>query len=135
MPYLKFGKAFFMPVEYNFNYRPEGYFSATATSAAVAHLHFPESRWGEDLIIFAELIDGKIFYEVSDFYGNEYRLKPSSSHGTLSLEEIIFMIESLELKDHNKEDYYQNRNQGIPQVKSEFYPQLKIFFKEKSLRF
>lgn len=124
-----------MPVEYNFKYRPDGYFTANATSAAIAHLHFPESRWGEDLIIFAELMDGKIYYEVSDFYGNEYRLKPPSSKDPLCLEEIIFMIESLELKDYNKEDYYQNRNQGIPQVKSEFYPQLKIFFKEKSLRF
>jgi hypothetical protein len=46
------------------------------TSVLLIRLDFPESQWGEMISIYANLLEGMIYYEAVDFYGNEINLSP-----------------------------------------------------------
>lgn len=119
----------------NFDYRPTSYFDGTGPSALLAKLSFPESQWGEELSIYASPLDGVIYFEVVDFYGNEFRTKPAKSEVPLSLQEFIFFIETIETVDGSQEGNVKLTLSGIPEAESNIYPDLKKYFSEKRKTF
>ncbi|MEX0884157.1 MAG: UDP-glucuronosyltransferase [Cyclobacteriaceae bacterium] len=119
----------------NFEYRPESYFDGTGPTALIAKLSYPESQWGEEICIFASPLDGKIFYEVVDFYGNEFKTNPETSDKVLNLQEIIILIETLEVSPDLEVGEINRTLKGIPVVESLHYKQLKIYFEEKRKHF
>jgi len=119
----------------DFDYRPESYFDGTGPSALLAKLSYPESQWGEELTIYASPLDGVIYFEVVDFYGNEFRTKPENSNVPLSLQEFIFLIETIETRDGSEEGNVKLTLRGIPEAESTVYPELKKYFDEKRKTF
>jgi len=115
----------------DFRFRPETYFEAELTSVLLIRLDFPESQWGEVISIYANLLDGMIHYEAVDFYGNDINLRPSKSFETLSTQEVIFMIETMETDWDSASGNMGLTLLGIPEVESKYYPDLKEYFSEK----
>ncbi|WP_026950740.1 hypothetical protein [Algoriphagus mannitolivorans] len=120
---------------YDFKFRPESYFSDGVTSILLVRLNFPESQWGEQISIYAHQLDGKIHYEVVDFYGNEYVLYPGSSWEPLSFDELTYLIEGMQVNQDLQEGNMAMVLDGIPEAESPFYPELKKYFEEKRKNF
>jgi hypothetical protein len=119
----------------DFDYTPDSYFDGTGPSALIAKLNYPESQWGEEISLYATPLDGDIYFEVIDFYGNEYMVNPEKSKNPLSLQEIIFLIETLEVSQNRDEGKVNLTLLGIPEAESLAYPQLKEYFMEKRKNF
>jgi hypothetical protein len=116
---------------FDFKFQPQSYFSGESNSVSLIRLHYPESTWGEQISIYAHFLDGKITFEVIDFYGNEYLLYPSSTWEPLSFEAIIYLIEGMQVNQDSQEGNIALVLDGIPEAESEFYPELKKYFEEK----
>lgn len=123
------------PTMIDFKFRPDNLFKEDTTSVLLVRLHYPESTWGEQISLYAHLIDGKIHYEAVDFYGNEYVLYPGSSWEPLTMEEAIYLIEGMQLNRDTQESAMALVLDGIPEAESSFYPQLRIYFNEKRKSF
>ncbi|QDH78483.1 UDP-glucuronosyltransferase [Echinicola soli] len=119
----------------DFDFAPKSYFDGTGPSALLAKLSYPESQWGEEISIYAAPLDGKIYFEVVDFYGNEFAVKPERSNHPLSLQEFIVLIETLEVMDQGSKGDMNMTLSGIPEAKSNVYPQLESYFMEKRKNF
>jgi hypothetical protein len=119
----------------DFNYRPKTYFSAETTSVLLVRLHYPESTWGEQISLYAHYLEGKIQFEAVDFYGNDYVLYPGSSWEPLNLDEMVYLIEGMQLNKDTSEGSMELVLDGIPEVESTFYPDLKKYFEEKRKSF
>lgn len=115
----------------DFQFRPPTYFSEGVTSVLLVRLHYPESTWGEQISIYGHAVDQKIHFEAVDFYGNDYLLYPSSSEEPLSLEELIYLIEGMQLNQDRLEGNMELVLDGFPETTSDWYPQLKSYFEEK----
>jgi len=115
----------------DFQFRPPTYFSEGITSVLLVRLHYPESTWGEQISIYGHAMDQKIHFEAVDFYGNDYLLYPSTSEEPLSLEEIIYLIEGMQLNQDRLEGNMELVLDGFPETTSDWYPQLKSYFEEK----
>lgn len=114
----------------DFEFRPTTYFTSGTTTVPLVKLHYPETQWGEELTIFAELSEGMIYYEVADFYGNTYDVQPEYTAEPLTLSQLIFLIESMEDVTGNSENIDLPR-MGVPEAESPFYPELTRYFDEK----
>ena len=119
----------------DFEYSPSNYFDGTGPSALVAKLAYPESQWGDEISIYATPLDGEIYFEAVDFYGNEYSLTPEKSTKPLTLQEIIIMIETIDVFLNGEQGKIQITLMGIPNVESLAYPQLQEYFTEKRKNF
>ncbi|MBD3629195.1 UDP-glucuronosyltransferase [Cyclobacterium sp.] len=119
----------------NFDYKPETYFNGTGASSLLVKLTYPESQWGEEICIFATALDGEIFFEIIDFYGNEYKTKPEYSDGPLPLQELILLVESLEVDPDSEMGNINQTLKGIPVAESKLYPELKAYFNQKRAHF
>lgn len=119
----------------DFDYKPASYFDGTGPSALLAKLSYPESQWGEELSIYAAPLDGEIFYEVIDFYGNDFKLTPEKSNQPLTLQEFIFLIETMDIMEGSEEGNVKLTLRGIPEAESLVYPSLKTYFDEKRKTF
>jgi len=119
----------------DYEYQPASYFDGTGPTSLIAKLFYPESQWGETLNLYATPVDGEIHFEMVDFYGNDYILNPETSKIPLSLQEIIFLIETLEVSDHLVQGNADLTLRGVPEAESWVYPQLKDYFKEKRRNF
>lgn len=119
----------------DFKFRPQTYFPNDQTSVLLIRLHYPESTWGEQISIYAHFLEGKIQFEAVDFYGNDYILYPSSTWEPLNLEDIIYLVETMQLNQDTLEGNMPLVLDGIPEVESEFYPQLKEYFADKRKNF
>jgi len=115
----------------DFQFRPPTYFSEGITSVLLVRLHYPESIWGEQISIYGHAVDQKIHFEAVDFYGNDYLLYPSTSEEPLSLEELIYLIEGMQLNQDRLEGNMELVLDGFPETTSDWYPQLKSYFEEK----
>lgn len=119
----------------DFDFAPSSYFDGTGPTALIVKLHYPESQWGNEISLYATPVDGVILFEAIDFYGNDFTLNPEESKSPLSLQEIIFMIETLEVKAAGAEGHARLTLMGIPEAESRVYPQLKTYFGEKRKNF
>lgn len=119
----------------DFDFRPSSYFDGTGPTALIAKLNYPESQWGDEICLYATPVDGVIFFEAIDFYGNDFALHPEKTNTTLSLQEIIFMIETLEVIKTGSEKNVYLTLIGIPEAQSLIYPQLKEYFQGKRKNF
>lgn len=119
----------------DFDFAPTSYFDGTGPSALLVKLSYPESQWGEQISLYATPMDGEIFFEVVDFYGNDYQPVPEKSKTPLRLQEIIFMIETLEVSKDAELGNVNLTLQSIPEAESLVYPQLKEYFNEKRQNF
>jgi hypothetical protein len=115
----------------DFKFNPESYFAKGITSVLLAKLNYPESIWGEQISIYAHLLEGKIQFDAVDFYGNEYFLYPATSLEPLTMEDLIYLIEGMQLNQDLTEGSMALVLDGIPEAESSFYPQLKVYFEEK----
>ncbi len=115
----------------DFKFRPESYFTGESTSVLLVRLSYPESKWGEQLSIYAHQIEGKIQFEAIDFYGNDYLIYPSSVDEELMLEELIYLLEGIQLNRDQEEGGMELILDGVPLAESSFYPDLEKYFKEK----
>lgn len=120
---------------FDFKFQPEGYFSQETNSVLLVRLKYPESTWGEQISIYAHFLEGKINFEVIDFYGNDYLIYPSSTWEPLSFEDLIYLIEGMQVNQDLVEGNIPLVLDGIPQGESEFYPELKKYFEEKRKSF
>lgn len=119
----------------DFKFQPENYFSGESTSVILVRLHYPESTWGEQISIYAHLLEGKISFEVIDFYGNEYLVYPSGTWEPLSFEDMIYLIEGMQVNQDSFEGNIPLVLDGIPEAESDFYPDLKKYFDDKRKSF
>ena len=119
----------------DFKFRPESYFTEETTSVLLVKMNYPESQWGEQISIYAHWLEGRIQFEAVDFYGNEYLLYPSSSYEALTLEDIIFLLEGMQVNSDSMEGNMELILDGIPEVESDFYPELGMYFEEKRKNF
>lgn len=119
----------------DFKFRPETYFSESITSVLLVRLHYPESTWGEQISIYAHLLEGKIQFEVVDFYGNDYVLYPGSSWEPMTLEDMIYLIEGMQVNQDLLEGNMPLVLDGIPEAESTFYPEISRYFEEKRKSF
>ena len=119
----------------DFKFRPESYFKADNTSVLLVKLSYPESKWGEQLSIYAHWLDLKIQFEAVDFYGNEYLIYPSSVEEELTLEDLIFLLEGIQVNTDQLEGGMELILDGIPIAESSFYPELEKYFEEKRTSF
>lgn len=119
----------------DFKFRPESYFAGETTSTLLVRLHYPESTWGEQISLYAHFLEGKIQFEAVDFYGNDYIIYPRSCWEPLNLDEIIYLIEGMQLNKDTCEGSMELVLDGIPEVESTFYPELKKYFEEKRKSF
>lgn len=119
----------------DFKFCPENYFTDETTSVLLIKLNYPESQWGEQISIYAHWLEGKIQFEAVDFYGNDYMLYPSSSFDTLSMEDIIYLVEGMQVNTDEMEGNMELILDGIPEVESDFYPELEEYFEEKRKNF
>ncbi len=119
----------------DFNYFPKTYFDGTGPSALIVKLSYPESQWGEEISIYAATLDGEIYYEVVDFYGNDFKTNPEKSSQPLTLQNLIFLIETLEVTERDGKGDIKLTISGIPEAKSNLYPQLSDYFDEKRKNF
>ncbi|EOZ92153.1 hypothetical protein A33Q_4246 [Indibacter alkaliphilus LW1] len=115
----------------NYDYRPETYFDGTGPSSLIAKLFYPESQWGEEINIYANVIDGEFNFEAIDFYGNDIKLNPDKSRLILSLQELIFLIETMEIDQKGALGNAELTLSGIPEAESHYYPDLERYFSEK----
>lgn len=115
----------------DFKFRPESYFTAETSSVLLVKLHYPESTWGEQISIYAHQVDFQIHLEAVDFYGNEYLLYPSKIEEPLTLEDLIFLIEGMQLNQDGQEGKMELVLDGIPEASSLIYPDLSGYFDEK----
>lgn len=120
---------------FDFKFHPETYFRDETTSSLLVRLQYPESTWGEQISIYAHKLEGKIQFEVVDFYGNDYLLYPSSTWEPLSFEDMIYLIEGMQVNKDTFEGNIELVLDGIPEAESDFYPQLKRYFEEKRKNF
>jgi hypothetical protein len=120
---------------FDFKFKPETYFGGETTSVLLVRLRFPESTWGEQISIYAHLLEGKIQFEAVDFYGNDYVLYPGSTWEPMSMEELIYLIEGMQLNTDHQEGNMPLVLDGIPEAESDFYPELESFFLEKRKSF
>jgi len=119
----------------DFDFKPSTYFDGTGPSSLLAKLSYPESQWGEEISIYASTLDGVIHFEVIDFYGNDFKINPESSKEPLSLQEFIYLIETLENGEGSEEGNIKLTLRGIPEVESTVYPELKKYFIDKRKTF
>ncbi|KEO72188.1 hypothetical protein [Anditalea andensis] len=119
----------------NFDYKPTSYFDGTGPSALLAKLSYPESQWGEEISIYASTLDGIIYFEVIDFYGNDFKTNPDCSREPLTLQEFIYLVETLENGNGSEQGNIRLTLKGIPEAESSVYPELKKFFIEKRKTF
>ncbi|MFO7824709.1 MAG: UDP-glucuronosyltransferase [Cyclobacterium sp.] len=119
----------------NFDYKPETYFNGTGANSLLVKLTYPESQWGEEICIFATVLDGDIFFEIIDFYGNEYKTKPAYSSEPLPLQDLILLVESLEVDPESEMGNINQTLLGIPIAESKLYPELKDYFNQKRAHF
>lgn len=119
----------------DFEYRPSSYFDGTGPTSLIVTLTYPESQWGEALNLYATPLDGEIHFEMVDFYGNDYLLRPSKSKMPLNLGEIIYLIETLEVPEEGAQGRANLTLSGIPEAESWVYPDLKEYFREKRKTF
>lgn len=119
----------------DFKFRPESYFSEDTTSALLVRLHYPESQWGEQISIYAHKMDRMIHFEAVDFYGNDYMLYPSKVEEPLTLEDLIYLIEGMQVNQDSLEGKMELVMDGIPEASSTFYPDLEKYFEEKRKNF
>lgn len=119
----------------NYDFKPQSYFEGLSTNTLLVKLIYPESQWGEEISIYANLMDGEIHYEAVDFYGNEIKLNPEKSTVTLSLQELIIMVETMEPGEEFSQGNIALTLSGIPQAESLLYPDLKKYFAEKRISF
>ena len=120
---------------FDFKFQPENYFSGESNAVPLVRLSYPESTWGEQITIYAHFLEGKITFEVIDFYGNEYLVYPSSTLEPLSFEDLIYLIEGMQVNQDLLEGNIELVLDGIPEAESEFYPELKTYFEEKRKSF
>lgn len=120
---------------FDFKFQPSTYFEGEATSVLLVRLHYPESTWGEQISIYAHLMEGKIQFEVVDFYGNDYQLYPSSSWEPLSFDDLTYLIEGMQLNQDTFEGNIELVLDGIPEAESDLYPELSRYFAEKRKSF
>ncbi len=120
---------------FNFKFQPDSYFKEESNSALLVRLQYPESTWGEQISIYAHFLEGKINFEVIDFYGNDYLVYPGSTWEPLSFEDMIYLIEGMQVNQEATEGNITLVLDGIPQAESEFYPELKKYFDEKRKSF
>lgn len=116
---------------FDFKFQPETYFVQGTNSVLLVRLQFPESTWGEQISIYAHFLEGKISFEVIDFYGNDYLVYPPSSWEPLSFEDLIYLIEGMQVNQDTLEGNIELVLDGIPEAESDFYPDLKKYFAEK----
>jgi hypothetical protein len=116
---------------FDFKFQPETYFVQETNSVLLVRLQYPESTWGEQISIYAHFLDGKISFEVIDFYGNEYLVYPPSSWEPLSFEDLIYLIEGMQVNQDTLEGNIELVLDGIPEAESDFYPDLKKYFADK----
>jgi len=114
----------------DFDFQPKTYFGDDQSSVIIARLHFPESQWGEELSIFAEYSQGLIYYEVADFYSNTYAVQPEFTAEPLRLNQLIFLIETMEDVTGNSENI-DLLKMGVPEVTSDFYPEISKYFEDR----
>ncbi|EON78497.1 hypothetical protein ADIS_1012 [Lunatimonas lonarensis] len=119
----------------DFDFAPDSYFNGTGPSALIVKLSYPESSWGEEISIYATTMDGTIYFEAIDFYGNDFRLDPDHSAKPLTLQEMILLIERLEVKPGTELGNIEMTLSGIPLAKSHVYPELETFFSGKRKHF
>ncbi|WP_192347623.1 UDP-glucuronosyltransferase [Algoriphagus sp. Y33] len=119
----------------DFKFTPESYFTDETTSVLLVKLNYPESQWGEQISIYAHWLEAKIQFEAVDFYGNEYLLHPSWSYDSLSMEDIIYLLEGMQVNTDAIEGNMELILDGIPEVESDFYPELERYFEEKRKNF
>lgn len=115
----------------NYDFRPERYFDGTGPNTMLVKLLYPESQWGEEISIYANVIDGTYYFEAVDFYGNEIKLSPASSKMPLTLQEMIFLIETMDVKPEEAQGNISLTLSGIPEAESLIYPELEVYFTEK----
>lgn len=115
----------------NYDFKPQSYFEGLSPNVLLVKLTYPESQWGEEISIYANVMDGEIYYEAVDFYGNEIKLNPEKSKEFLSLQELILMIETLEAEQESTQGNVSLTLSGIPQAESRIYPELKKYFMDK----
>lgn len=116
---------------YNFKFAPESYFKEGINSVLLVKLHYPESQWGEQISIYAHLLDRSIEFEAVDFYGNDYMLYPQKTEEPLIFEDLIYLIESMQVNTDSLEGNADLVLFGTPEAESEFYQELKQYFDEK----
>ncbi|MGY6742594.1 MAG: UDP-glucuronosyltransferase [Cecembia sp.] len=119
----------------DFDFRPTSYFDGTGPSSLLVKLTYPESQWGEEINIYCNVLDGEFQFEAVDFYGNEIELKPEKTDKPLSLQEIIFLIETMGVKNQNAQGNIELTLSGIPEAESKYYPDLGKYFEEKRKTF
>jgi len=119
----------------DFDFRPTSYFDGTGPSSLLVKLTYPESQWGEEINIYCNVLDGEFQFEAVDFYGNEIELKPEKTDKPLSLQEIIFLIETMGVKNQNAQGNIELTLSGIPEADSKYYPDLGKYFEEKRKTF
>lgn len=115
----------------DFKFNPGSYFTKGITSVLLAKLNYPESIWGEQISIYAHLLEGKIQFEAVDFYGNDYLLYPSYCLEALDMEDFIYLLEGLQLNQDPTEGKMALVLDGVPEAESAYYPELKAYFEEK----
>ncbi|TFV95620.1 UDP-glucuronosyltransferase [Algoriphagus kandeliae] len=119
----------------DFKFRPATYFSEDTNSALLVRLHYPESQWGEQISIYAHEIDRMIQLEAVDFYGNDYMLYPSKVDEPMTLEDLIYLIEGMQVNQDSWDGRMELVLDGIPEASSSFYPDLEKYFSEKRKNF
>lgn len=119
----------------DFNFAPDTYFNGTGPSALIVKLTYPESTWGEEISLYATTVDGIIYFEAVDFYGNEFSMNPDHSQKPLTLQELIVLIERLEVQPGTGLGHVDVTLSGIPTATSNLYPQLEAFFAGKRKHF
>lgn len=119
----------------NFNYRPESYFNGTGPNTLICKLSYPESQWGEEISIYANILDGEYYFEAVDFYGNEINLNPEKCNQPLTLQELIFMIETMDVDPKSAQGNIELTLSGIPIAESMLYNHLETYFAEKRKTF
>ncbi len=120
---------------YDFKFTPETYFEKGSNSALIAKLNYPESQWGEQISIYAHFLDRKIEFEAVDFYGNDYLLYPRTAEEPLSFEDMVYLIEGMQLNMDEVSGSADLTLNGVPEVQSDHYSELKKFFDEKRSSF
>ena len=115
----------------NYDYKPQNYSDGLSPNVLLVKLIYPESQWGEEISIYANVMDGEFYFEAIDFYGNEIKLKPEKSKEILSLQELIMMIETMEPEQEPALGNLTLTLSGIPKAESLVYPELKKYFSDK----
>ncbi|MCH7401544.1 UDP-glucuronosyltransferase [Belliella kenyensis] len=119
----------------NFDFKPASYFNGTGPNTLICKLSYPESQWGEEISIYANALDGLYYFEAVDFYGNDITLNPEKSPHELSLQELIFLIETMDVDPKTAQGNIQLTLSGIPLAESQLYRDLENYFLEKRKTF